>query len=64
MHPVANAEYQPNELPKPTVKDTALFKLPIWAYSATLGRVFGTSKAADNLDEQVDEEEERRMNEG
>ncbi|KAI0842798.1 hypothetical protein F5Y06DRAFT_256126 [Hypoxylon sp. FL0890] len=46
----------PNELPKPTVKDTALFKLPIWAYSVTLGKVFPTPKSADNLDEQVDEE--------
>ncbi|KAI1773941.1 hypothetical protein F4818DRAFT_420293 [Hypoxylon cercidicola] len=48
----------PNELHKPTVRDTALFKLPSWAYSATLGRVFGIPKSADNLDEHVDEDEE------
>ncbi|KAI1142648.1 hypothetical protein F5Y05DRAFT_126161 [Hypoxylon sp. FL0543] len=46
----------PDELPKPTVKDTALVKLPIWAYSATLGKLFRAPKSADNIDEQVDEE--------
>ncbi|KAI1390326.1 uncharacterized protein F4822DRAFT_232670 [Hypoxylon trugodes] len=47
-----------NELPKPTIKDTALVKLPLWAYSRTIGRILGTPKAADNLDEQVDEDTE------
>ncbi|KAI6093313.1 hypothetical protein F4821DRAFT_222670 [Hypoxylon rubiginosum] len=48
----------PNELPKPTIRDTALFKLPRWAYSATVGRVLGAPKSADNLDDQVDEDED------
>ncbi|XXG93822.1 hypothetical protein Hte_000071 [Hypoxylon texense] len=48
----------PNELPKPTIRDTALFKLPSWAYSATVGRVLGAPRSEDNLDEQVDEDEE------
>ncbi|OTA97880.1 hypothetical protein M434DRAFT_391492, partial [Hypoxylon sp. CO27-5] len=48
----------PSELPKPTIKDTALVKLPIWAFSVTVGKVFGKPKSADNLDEQVDEEPE------
>ncbi|KAI1098704.1 hypothetical protein F4804DRAFT_115156 [Jackrogersella minutella] len=51
-----------NELPKPTVKDTALIKLPIWAYSATLGKVF-SPKSADNLDEQVDSDSELEVRE-
>ncbi|KAF3056017.1 putative J domain-containing protein C2E1P5.03 [Daldinia childiae] len=49
-----------NELPPPTVKDTALVKLPIWAYSATVGRVFGSRKPTDDLDDQVDEDDERQ----
>ncbi|KAI1376406.1 hypothetical protein F4677DRAFT_419840 [Hypoxylon crocopeplum] len=44
----------PNELPKPTIRDTALFKLPIWAYAATVSKVLGAPKSADNLDEQID----------
>ncbi|KAI8958581.1 hypothetical protein F5Y11DRAFT_335801 [Daldinia sp. FL1419] len=46
----------PSELPQPTVKDTALVKLPIWAYSATLGRIFGPRKSID-LDNQDSEDE-------
>ncbi|KAI1082925.1 hypothetical protein F5B20DRAFT_530883 [Whalleya microplaca] len=48
----------PNEFPQPTLRDTALYKLPFWAYALTLGKVFGKPKAADNLDEQVEEEVE------
>ncbi|RFU31356.1 hypothetical protein B7463_g4972, partial [Scytalidium lignicola] len=33
----------PNELPQPTIKDTALYRLPIWAYKTLLGRIRGTS---------------------
>ncbi|KAI8219329.1 putative J domain-containing protein, partial [Colletotrichum sp. SAR 10_86] len=28
----------PNELPQPTIHDTALVRLPIWAYNRTVGR--------------------------
>ncbi|KAI0117434.1 hypothetical protein F4814DRAFT_416286 [Daldinia grandis] len=49
-----------NELPQPTVKDTALIKLPLWAYSATLGRAFGSRKSTDDLDDHVDEEDDRQ----
>ncbi|KAI1465817.1 uncharacterized protein F4812DRAFT_113288 [Daldinia caldariorum] len=45
----------PNELPQPTIKDTALVKLPIWAYTATLGRVFGTRASSSN--DQLSEDE-------
>ncbi|KAI0193021.1 hypothetical protein EV127DRAFT_425539 [Xylaria flabelliformis] len=40
----------PNELPPPTVRDTALFKLPGWAYALTVGRALGqtTSSPADS----------------
>ncbi|KAI0450726.1 hypothetical protein F5B21DRAFT_489787 [Xylaria acuta] len=36
----------PNELPPPTVRDTALFKLPGWAYAFTVGRVLGQSASS------------------
>lgn len=45
-------------MPQPTVRDTALFKLPFWIYAATVGKVFPSPKSEDNLDEQVEEEEE------
>ncbi|OLN97003.1 putative J domain-containing protein C2E1P5.03 [Colletotrichum chlorophyti] len=31
----------PNELPQPTIRDTALVRLPIWAYNRTVGRALG-----------------------
>ncbi|KAI1737846.1 hypothetical protein F4680DRAFT_467854 [Xylaria scruposa] len=36
----------PNELPPPTVRDTALFKLPGWAYALTVGRALGQTPAS------------------
>ncbi|KAI8946286.1 hypothetical protein F4801DRAFT_583524 [Xylaria longipes] len=36
----------PNELPPPTVRDTALFKLPGWAYALTIGRALGQSPSS------------------
>ncbi|KAI1335975.1 hypothetical protein F5Y15DRAFT_221604 [Xylariaceae sp. FL0016] len=41
-----------NELRKPTIKDTALVKLPVWAYSVTIRKVFGKSTGADSSDEE------------
>ncbi|KAK8055237.1 DnaJ domain-containing protein [Apiospora rasikravindrae] len=40
----------PNELPQPSIRDTAVFKLPIWAYTATVGRAFGAKQ--DTYEEQ------------
>ncbi|KAI1110490.1 hypothetical protein F5Y14DRAFT_361704 [Nemania sp. NC0429] len=37
----------PNELPPPTIRDTALYKLPGWAYGLTVGRYLGPSSDAD-----------------
>ncbi|KAI5861692.1 hypothetical protein GGS23DRAFT_605987 [Durotheca rogersii] len=53
---VAEFLLDPNELPKPTIRDTALFKLPGWAYGATVGRVLGPSKFADKSDDSDSEE--------
>ncbi|KAH8815388.1 hypothetical protein F5884DRAFT_176423 [Xylogone sp. PMI_703] len=33
----------PNELAQPTIKDTALYRLPIWVYNRIVGRTRGTS---------------------
>ncbi|CAJ2501300.1 Uu.00g041530.m01.CDS01 [Anthostomella pinea] len=43
----------PDELQKPTIRDTALFKLPGWAYAATVGKVLGQSKATDSSDDEA-----------
>ncbi|KAK8137831.1 J domain-containing protein C2E1P5.03 [Apiospora sp. TS-2023a] len=40
----------PNELPCPSIRDTAVFKLPIWAYRSTVGRALGSKQ--DNYEEQ------------
>jgi hypothetical protein len=40
---------QPNELEKPTIKDTALYRLPIWTLNRVMGRF--TSKPANDEDE-------------
>ncbi|KAK7951109.1 DnaJ domain-containing protein [Apiospora aurea] len=40
----------PNELPQPSIRDTAVFKLPIWAYTVTVGRAFGAKQ--DSYEEQ------------
>ncbi|EMR68118.1 hypothetical protein UCREL1_4887 [Eutypa lata UCREL1] len=46
-----------NELPQPTIKDTALVKLPFWIYAATIGKVLPSPKGEDNLDDQAEEDE-------
>lgn len=50
-----NHHAQPNELARPTIRDTALVRLPVWAYGATVGRVLGP-KRADDDDEEFEEE--------
>ncbi|KAI1087704.1 hypothetical protein F5B19DRAFT_474608 [Rostrohypoxylon terebratum] len=51
-----------NEFPRPTIRDTALFKLPKWAYAATLGKAL-SPKSADNQDEQADSDLELEVQE-
>jgi len=34
-------QLQVEEIPKPTIYQTVLFRLPIWAYNQSLGRVLG-----------------------
>ncbi|KAL8414961.1 hypothetical protein RB594_005970 [Gaeumannomyces avenae] len=47
----------PNEMAKPTIKDTALFRLPIWAYRSTAGRILGGNKDYEALPaEDIDDE--------
>ncbi|KXH68713.1 DnaJ domain-containing protein [Colletotrichum salicis] len=40
----------PNELPQPTIRDTALLRLPIWAYNRTVGRALGKNNAELEID--------------
>ncbi|KAL4914021.1 hypothetical protein BDW62DRAFT_149838 [Aspergillus aurantiobrunneus] len=45
------------EIQRPTMRDTMIFRLPSWAYRKTIGRVFGHSTVDDEAlseDEQVD----------
>lgn len=35
----ANAFHQPDEIARPTFKDTAVVRLPLWAYRLTIGRL-------------------------
>ncbi|KAL0938662.1 J domain-containing protein C2E1P5.03 [Colletotrichum truncatum] len=43
----------PNELPQPTIQDTALVRLPIWAYNRTIGRVL--NKNTEEVDFETEE---------
>ncbi|KAF3481695.1 uncharacterized protein GIQ15_04454 [Arthroderma uncinatum] len=48
-----------DEIPKPTIQDTMVCRLPMWIYNSTVGRVIGstsTSSASDSA-EQFEEEE-------
>jgi len=44
-----------NELPRPTIKDTALYRLPIWAYGSVISRF---QKKVPSDDESEEEEED------
>jgi len=50
--------HQPNEFPQPTIKDTALYRLPVWAYNRLVGRILNKQQP-DYEDEkdQVDADE-------
>ena len=54
---------QPEAIPKPTIMQTAVVRLPIWMYSQSMGRVIGqftgTSAAAGPL---LDEAGENALN--
>lgn len=41
---------QPNEVPQPTIKDTALFRLPGYMYARTVGRVLGQQASGSEED--------------
>ncbi|TDZ13172.1 putative J domain-containing protein [Colletotrichum spinosum] len=43
----------PNELPQPTIRDTALVRLPIWAYNRSVGRFL--NKNAEELESETEE---------
>ncbi|KAK6213661.1 putative DnaJ domain-containing protein [Colletotrichum tabaci] len=40
----------PNELPQPTIRDTALVRLPVWAYNRTVGRALGQNQVDLEID--------------
>lgn len=44
--------FQPNELPQPTIKDTALYRMPIWAFTRTVGRLLNKAQAEEDLEEE------------
>lgn len=43
----------PNEILKPTIRQTILFRLPIWVYVTLKGRVLGRSKGTDGTESDV-----------
>jgi hypothetical protein len=47
---------QPNELAKPTIRDTALCKLPVWAVNSVVGR-FTKKPVTDEDEDSLDEGE-------
>ncbi|ROV94617.1 hypothetical protein VPNG_09182 [Cytospora leucostoma] len=48
----------PNEIHKPTIRDTALTRLPVWFYGRTVGRLFPKKNDGDDYEEIEEEEEE------
>lgn len=50
----ANDCRQPNEVPIPTIRDTAVVRLPIWAFR----RIFGKKDAEEHLSEEQEAVEE------
>ena len=39
----------PNEIPRPTIKDTVLYRLPIWTYEKARTRIFGERETGQKL---------------
>ncbi|KAK7738483.1 hypothetical protein SLS53_006002 [Cytospora paraplurivora] len=48
----------PNEIHKPTIRDTALTRLPVWFYGRTVGRLFPKKNDGDDYEEIEEGEEE------
>jgi hypothetical protein len=42
--------FQPNELPKPTLRDTALYRIPIWTFNRLTGRIVKPSSSDEESD--------------
>ncbi|KAF2098938.1 hypothetical protein NA57DRAFT_39036 [Rhizodiscina lignyota] len=47
----------PDEIPRPTIYDTAVFRVPIWAYNKTVGRITGKPTIEEILEENADEQD-------
>lgn len=54
---MANA-FQPNELLRPTLRDTALYRIPVWAYRRYLARYLNRGHVLGGTPEEESEEEE------
>ncbi|KAL1965621.1 hypothetical protein VTN77DRAFT_5298 [Rasamsonia byssochlamydoides] len=42
-----------DEIPRPTVRDTVVFRLPVWCYRKTIGKLLGGSKSGDDVAAEV-----------
>jgi len=47
QHTASTKTIQPDEEPQPTIYDTLLFKLPMFAYNQTAGRILGKKELLD-----------------
>jgi hypothetical protein len=54
--------FQPNELPKPTLRDTALYRIPIWTFNRLTGRIVKPSSSDEESD--ISEEDVPSSNSG
>jgi hypothetical protein len=48
---------QPTAIPQPTVKDTAIFRTPLFFYDQTIGRVIPRKTEVEEFDDIVDDED-------
>jgi hypothetical protein len=48
---------QPNEIARPTIRDTAVIRLPIWVYQLTVGRVLSKRNQDDSSEDEFDDEQ-------
>ncbi|KAH6650360.1 hypothetical protein F5144DRAFT_42422 [Chaetomium tenue] len=54
---VAEFLLDPNELARPTFKDTAVVRLPLWAFQLTLGRFISKRADEEEYDDELEAEE-------
>ena len=52
-----NKSAQPNELPRPALKDTALYRVPIWAFDRIARRFIRKAPSFEEAEEEEEEEE-------